>query len=265
MPRPPSPAITAAAAPVLPVSATQVTPRAQQSRSPCSAAARNWSGVVASLSSRTRRIHAGNAVSPLLPARCVSSRCVWTLTNPGINTPSKNSNDVVCGGVGTWAFGPTAAMRPSSPTKTAPSAMGGAVTGKSCPARRRSTGGGALGRDRAQPAVNRAELGRLRARVEPVHVVVGLRAERREQVSGAPVDFAGDQRVGSQPVRRRGPALVDVAHERRPGGSDEPPAARVVHNALRGVVADPRARHDLRREADVPGVGVVFGGAGLAG
>src|SRR5947207_1288141 len=59
----------------------------------------------------------------------VSSRWVWQFTSPGTRTASGNSRARASGGAATWECGPIAAMRPAASTRTAPSSMGGAVTG----------------------------------------------------------------------------------------------------------------------------------------
>src|SRR6266436_2232412 len=152
-------------------------------------------------------------------------------------------------------------MVPSSPTRTAPSSIGGAVTGYTRPARTRSI---TLRADGTEPRMDGAKLCRFGAGVEPVPVAVVGGAERRREVAGLPIDFACDQRIGPHPFRRRRPAVIDVAHERGPGRRHDAAAAPVVHDALLQIVADPDPRHDLRREPDIPGVGVVVGRPGLA-
>ncbi len=139
MPRPPRAASARSAAPLLPVSAMQVTPAAQAARTPSSAACRNCSGAVASFSARIVRIQVGKSRAALRPARWVSSTWVWVFTSPGVSAPSGNSKRVADAGAGTRASGPTAAIVPRSSTRTAPSAIGGAVTGCTVRARMRST------------------------------------------------------------------------------------------------------------------------------
>src|SRR5207249_11383875 len=105
----------------------------------------------------------------------------------------------------------------------------------------------------------------LGARVEPVPVPHFLGTERRGEIAVGPVHLACNERVGSHPVGWRGPAVVDVAHERGPRGRDDLPSARVVlEDALRNIVAYPNAGDELGGIADEPGVGVVVGGARLA-
>src|SRR2546426_9855746 len=176
------------------------------------------------------------------------------LTRPGTTVARGNSSSRAPGGVGTRVCGPTAAMVPRSSTRTAPSSMGGAVTGCTEPARIRSirsqvSGAGCQGsrclnatpdtwhptprtsslrRDAdAERRVHRTGLAGLGARVEPVPVTHFLGTERRGEVAVRPIHLARDERVGSHPVGRRGPAGVDVAHEPgAPGGAElgPPPA-----------------------------------------
>src|SRR5213592_4279353 len=103
-------------------------------------------------------------------------------------------------------------MVPRSSTRTAPSSMGGAVTGWTEPERR----------------VHRTGLSRLGARVEPVPMPHFLGAEWRGEVAVRPIHLARDERVGSHPIGRRGPAIVHIAHERGPGGRDDFASTRVV-------------------------------------
>src|SRR5438094_5851820 len=278
-------------APLEPVSATHVTPAAQQSRTPCSAERENCSGVVASFRARIARIHGANSRSAFLPARWVSSRWVWQLTSPGTSAPSGNASRWALAGAGTARSGPTAAIRPVSSTGTARSMMGGAVTGCTERARMRSIRGSGLGPRGSEPAgrtpepltpdpeppasrrhtdaerrMHGARLRRLGARIEPVPVAHVLRTEHCGEVAVRPVHLTGNQGIGPLPVGRLRPAVVDVAHERRPGRRHDPTAPGVVlEDALLNVITHPDARHELRCIPDEPGVGVVVGGAGLAG
>src|SRR5207249_403622 len=114
--------------------------------------------------------------------------------------------------------------------------------------------------------MHRAGLRRLGARIEPVPVSHVLRTERRGQVSVGPVHLAGDQGIGALPVGRRRPPVVDVPHERGPGRRHDPATAGVVlQDTLLDVVSHPDAGDELRRVPDEPGVGIVVGGARLAG
>src|SRR2546421_5347154 len=235
------------------------------------------------------RIQRENSRSGFRPARWVSSRWVWVFTRPGTKTASGNSTRRAPGGSGTSACGATPAILPSAATRTAPSVMGGAVTGWTAPARMRSIQGlgnrGSGLEDRGAPSrapnpespssrrqagpewrVHRAGLCRLRAGIEPIPVPHLLRAERRREIAVRPIHFTRDQRVGAHPVGRRGPAIVHVAHERGPGGRDDAAAAGVVlEDPLLDVVADPDPGHQLGRVSGEPGVRVVVGGARLGG
>src|SRR3989454_7486864 len=185
--------------------------------------------------------------------------------------PSGNSSCRAPAGAGTVAARPTAASFPRSSMRTAPSAMGGAVTGCTEPARIRSirsqvSGAGCQGsrclnatpdtwhptprtsslrRDAdAERRVHRTGLAGLGARVEPVPVTHFLGTERRGEVAVRPIHLARDERVGSHPIGRRGPAGGDIAHERGPRGRDDlAPAPVVLEDALLDVVADPDAPH----------------------
>ncbi len=112
-------------APESPVSPTVVTPCAQQSRMPCFAAASTVSKGRAALRAMSWRIQAGKSVGcALWASRPVSSRWVWALTRPGSSAPVMRSVRTP-GGAGTPSVsGPTAAMRPSTPTSTAPLGIG---------------------------------------------------------------------------------------------------------------------------------------------
>src|SRR5256885_15142736 len=158
------------------------------------------------------RIQRENSRSGFRPARWVSSRCVCVLTRPGTRTASGNSTRRALGGSGTCACAATAAILPSSATRTAPSVMGGAVTGWTEPARTRSMR--ALGRDAgAEWRVHGAGLRRLGAGVEPIPVPHLLGTERRREIAVRPVHFARDQRIGPHPIGGRRPPVVHVAHE----------------------------------------------------
>src|SRR5262245_13237406 len=74
----------------------------------------------------------------------------------------------------------------------------------------------------AESAVHGAQLTRLGSGIEPVPVPVGLGAKRGGEIAGFPVDFPRHQGIGTGPVGRRRPAVVDVAHEFGPGGGDDP-------------------------------------------
>src|SRR5439155_18406484 len=101
------------------------------------------------------------------PARWVGSRWVWQFTSPGTRTASGTSRARASGGAATWEFGPIAAMRPAASTRTAPSSMGGAVTGYTERARRRSIRGSRRHAD-VERRVHGARLRRLGAGIEPV-------------------------------------------------------------------------------------------------
>src|SRR5258705_5528213 len=204
---------------------------------------------------------------------------------PGTKIASGYSSVSVCGGVRILECGPTPAILPAASTRTAPSSMGGAVTGYTRPARMRSITSGCGGwwrlvevvldnldnldnlrsrRDSdAEGRVHGAHLVRLRPRVEPLPAPHLDGAERRRELAVAPVHLPRDQRVGAWPVGGRGPALVDVAHELGPRRRDDAATTRVAPDALLRVVSPPDPRHDFGREADEPRVRVIVRRAGL--
>src|SRR6266566_4562352 len=186
-----------------------------------------------------RRIHLRNSASSFLvpPPKCVSSRCVWQLTRPGMSSASGKCSECTPPGAGTRACGPTAAILPPASTRTAPSSKEGAVTGCTRPARIRSK---ALGSDSdTEGRVDLAHLRRLGARIEPLPAPHFERAERRREEAVRPVHFARDEIVGAGPVAGRRAPLVHVAHELRPRGRDDAAAARVIHDPVLEIVADP--------------------------
>src|SRR5256886_6371570 len=185
---------------------------------------------------------------------------------PGTSAASGNSSACAPGGVGTWGCGPTAAILPASSTRTAPSEIGGAVTGCTEPARMRNMmgvrcqvsgagwstvdgsvpdtghpahGTSPLWRHPERRGVYGTELRRLGARIEPLEAVQLPGAEGGRERAVGHVHFLQNQRVGPRPVDRHGAAVVHVAHEHRPGRRHDATAPGVVHDALLQVVADP--------------------------
>src|SRR2546425_12406794 len=140
---------------------------------------------------------------------------------PGSSSASGKWSDRTPRGAATPAFGPTAAIRPASSTRTAPSSKEGAVTGCTRPARIRSK---ALGSDSdTEGRVDLTHLRGLGARIEPLPAPHLERAERRREEAVRPVHFARDEIVGAGPVAGRRAPLVHVAHELRPGRRDDAP------------------------------------------
>src|SRR5438552_7327242 len=149
-----------------------------------------------------RRIHLRNSGSSCLvpPPKCVSSRCVWQLTRPGISSAAGKCSACTPPGAGTRACGPTAAILPPASTRTAPSSKEGAVTGRTRPARIRSK---ALGSDSdTEGRVDLTHLRGLGARIEPLPAPHLERAERRREEAVRPVHFARDEIVGAGPDDR---------------------------------------------------------------
>src|SRR5437763_15529031 len=172
------------------------------------------------------RIQRENSRSGLRPARWVSSRCVCVLTRPGTRTASGNSTRRAPGGLGTCACAATAAILPSSATRTAPSVMGGAVTGWTEPARILNI----RSRRHARPEglVDRAGLCRLGAGIEPIPMPHFLRAERRREIAVRPVHFERDQRIGPHPIGGGRAARLLDTHARRPRRVDNYTSTCVV-------------------------------------
>src|SRR5687767_15883011 len=78
------------------------------------------------------------------------------------------------------------------------------------------------------------------------------------------IDLADEQAFRPRPVRGRGLLLIDLRHERRPGGRGEDAALRVRLDLRRAIETHPDPGDEIRRIADVPDVGAVVGRSGLA-